>query len=667
MGENIGSLIENVPTCNLLDHGNKVFRIFEQDQSVEGVVVLDQEKPVGLLMRNMFYQMIGRLYGREVYLGRTVELMMNRDILVVDSSVDIADVGLMAVSRSQEFRYDFVLATDNSRYAGAVSISLFLMELYNRREREIELLKKQQRILTEANEAETRHRIVIEQKNIELHTQKETIQTLLDNAGQGFLSFGRDLLVLEGTSKECKTIFKREISGINITDLLGQYIADDTLSHIKSVLEKVFEFDNRLKQKVYLSLLPDEIVIEGKTINVEYKAVTKNLTVTIMLILTDVTDKKELELKMVEEQQNTRLILTAMTKHNELIAGVERYKYFFKHEIYELLTEKRKNENALKSIFRAVHTFKGDFGQLNMHHTAANLHKLENQISDIFEREKEISEELIFEFISAINYLDLIEKDMNTIRKMLGESFFYRGRTFSVAKERILEIEDRIYEEPDRGLRDSLLPMVRALRYENIKDILMHYDDYLNNLSEKMDKQIRFTVSGDDVWFDAEVYQPIIKSLVHIFRNAVDHGVETVEERIEKGKPESGTVECQVRTDRKKWFSITIKDDGRGLDYKRIKDKAVETGIYTSSEVELFDDTDIADLIFLDRFSTKNGSSFISGRGVGLNAVKQEAEQIGAALSVNSKQGEGCEFYLYLPILEEGRLHTTDITMEVLD
>lgn len=167
MVETISKLVQHAPAFSATENGSAVNEYFERNKDAEGIVIVDGGKPVGILMRNDFYQQIGRQYGYSLYMKRDVTLLMKKDIKCVESSCDMAKFGFIAMSRSQDCIYDFIVVLDNSIYSGIVSIREFLIEMSRTKEREIELLNSQQLMLKQANEAEKLHRIEIEQKTLQ--------------------------------------------------------------------------------------------------------------------------------------------------------------------------------------------------------------------------------------------------------------------------------------------------------------------------------------------------------------------------------------------------------------------------------------------------------------------------------------------------------------------
>tara|TARA_Y100000591_G_C21520353_1_gene539016 strand:- start:258 stop:656 length:399 start_codon:yes stop_codon:yes gene_type:complete len=130
----------------------------------------------------------------------------------------------------------------------------------------------------------------------------------------------------------------------------------------------------------------------------------------------------------------------------------------------------------------------------------------------------------------------------------------------------------------------------------------------------------------------------------------VDHGIETVEERIEKGKSRNGNVKFALERVKETIF-ISIKDDGRGINPDIIRSKLIEKKIQSSDEVKSLNDEEIIKMVFSPGFSTKDEVTTVSGRGIGLDAVKEEVERLGGKISLISKINQGTTFFIELPIL----------------
>jgi two-component system chemotaxis sensor kinase CheA len=255
--QTIKNLVEQARTFGASEHGNLVHAFFKEHPRADGVVVLEDERPVGLIMRNEFYQKLGSLYGRDLFMTRPIRLIMNASPLIVEVSVDVAAISVIAMNRDPTHLYDMVIVTEEDRYLGVVSIKRFMLELSRGRGRQIDLLNEQKEILRLANEAEIGHRRQIEAKNSELRDKNDAVRNLLDNAGQGFLSFGADLVVSEEYSLECVQLFRMPIGGRPSPRSWPGICPRTRARPSPRSWPASFSTQKPLQQKVFLSLLPE--------------------------------------------------------------------------------------------------------------------------------------------------------------------------------------------------------------------------------------------------------------------------------------------------------------------------------------------------------------------------------------------------------------------------
>ncbi|MCX7841815.1 MAG: ATP-binding protein [Clostridia bacterium] len=638
MQENIGRLAQKIHSFTLEETGKQVHALFEANQDLEGVVVLDNDKPAGIIMRTDFYQKLGKQFGFSLYMNRPVSIVMKKDFLLVDAATEISDISMRAMNRNNDSLYDFIVVEENEKYLGVVSIKQFLLDLAKKREEQIILLKS-------INERERAHREAIE----EMHS---SIRNLMDNAGQGFLSIDGNFAVSEQYSRECISIFGCEIGGTNFIDLISPYLNDDQRNTVPSILKEVFGGPEGAKVNVFLTLMPKELKIREKIIKLEYKVIENTGNKSLMLILTDITEKKELEQKMAEERNHLKLIVKAVSNQDDVISAIQRLREFFAKDAVFLLKSGQTKAMIVAELFRSVHTFKGDLSHLYLMNASSNLHKLEDSISAMSSRIDEISLKDLETFVSEVDVEGIIEKDVKVINDILGEDYFNECEHFLIPLDVILTLEQLASNILSKEDHDKLIPEIRKLRCHNIKEILRGFDDSIQNIALRLEKAVQsLAVKGDDVFIDKQKYQSFIKSLMHIFRNSIDHGIETPEQRVEIGKSETGKIDCEIKMGNDNSLTIIIRDDGRGIDYERIKKKAVEKGIYTSDSVRNLSSEQVADIIFLDEFSTKDSISIVSGRGVGLSAVRSEVERLGGIIKVKTEPGNGTEFIISIPLI----------------
>jgi two-component system chemotaxis sensor kinase CheA len=169
----------------------------------------------------------------------------------------------------------------------------------------------------------------------------------------------------------------------------------------------------------------------------------------------------------------------------------------------------------------------------------------------------------------------------------------------------------------------------------------------VHDLSRKSGKEVVLTMKGEETEIDRNMVEEIYEPLVHMIRNSVDHGIEMPEERTRAGKDPTGTIFISAEQKGGN-IAIDIEDDGRGLDVKRIRDKAIERGIISASDQ--LDEKTTFDLIFHPGFSTKDTVTEVSGRGVGMDVVKKCVERLRGKIEITSQFGKGSSFHVKLPL-----------------
>jgi two-component system chemotaxis sensor kinase CheA len=195
------------------------------------------------------------------------------------------------------------------------------------------------------------------------------------------------------------------------------------------------------------------------------------------------------------------------------------------------------------------------------------------------------------------------------------------------------------------NVRDAITRM----RMQRIETLYTAIPRLVRDLSADLGKQVMVDLEGGEVELDREMVEMMRDPLTHIIRNAIDHGFEPPAERLKNGKREIGLLSIAARQAGNK-ISIVISDDGRGLDEERIAAKAISTGIISKAQRSKMSREEILDLIFAAGFSTAEEVSSVSGRGVGMDVVRDNLEKVGGEIQVSSQPGEGTRFYLQIPL-----------------
>jgi two-component system, chemotaxis family, sensor kinase CheA len=195
----------------------------------------------------------------------------------------------------------------------------------------------------------------------------------------------------------------------------------------------------------------------------------------------------------------------------------------------------------------------------------------------------------------------------------------------------------------------DLQNIVLKLRMVPVDTVFSRFPRMMRDLAKSLDKKIDFIITGAETELDRTVIDEIGDPLVHLLRNAVDHGIESIEDRIAAGKPETGTVHLRAFHSGNHVF-IEIEEDGHGIDRAMVLKKAIKNGVVTAERAAQMSDEQVYMLLFASGFSTAEKVSDISGRGVGLDVVRSKITSLGGHVIVESKLGQGTKFIVQLPL-----------------
>ncbi|GAA3406613.1 chemotaxis protein CheA [Paenibacillus hodogayensis] len=195
----------------------------------------------------------------------------------------------------------------------------------------------------------------------------------------------------------------------------------------------------------------------------------------------------------------------------------------------------------------------------------------------------------------------------------------------------------------------DLQNIVLKLRMVPIDNVFNRFPRMVRDLAKSLDKKLDLVIVGADTELDRTVIDEIGDPLVHLLRNSVDHGIETIPERLAAGKAETGTVHLRAFHSGNHVF-IEIEDDGKGIDRDKVLGIALKRGVVTPEQAKTLADEEVYMLLFAAGFSTADKISDISGRGVGLDVVKTKIESLGGSVQVSSRLGAGTKFSVQLPL-----------------
>ena len=244
-----------------------------------------------------------------------------------------------------------------------------------------------------------------------------------------------------------------------------------------------------------------------------------------------------------------------------------------------------------------------------------------------------------------------IEK-LDALMNQVSELIIAKNSLVSISSNESGEYQDQSFHEQIEYLEritTNLHESVMKVRMVPIESVVNKFPRMIRDLSRKLGKKMELYMTGEDTELDRTVVDQIGDPLQHLLRNSADHGLEDNATRVERGKPEVGSIFLKAFQEGNNVI-IEVGDDGNGIDVAAVRDKAVERGVITAEQAENMSQKEIINLLFLPSFSMAKKITDISGRGVGLDVVKSNIEALGGDVEVRTKLGEGTTFIVRLPL-----------------
>lgn len=245
---------------------------------------------------------------------------------------------------------------------------------------------------------------------------------------------------------------------------------------------------------------------------------------------------------------------------------------------------------------------------------------------------------------------------LDTLLNLVGELVIDRtriaqlGREFE-ARSQHDDLVDSLLEAAGHigRITDELQEHIMKARMLPIEHVFNRFPRMIRDLAQKFGKEVRLVMEGQETELDRSVIEIISDPLIHMLRNSVDHGIEPPDERESLGKPRQGTIRLSARHE-ENYILIEIEDDGKGMDPAHLREVAVRKGVLTRDAAERLSDKEALHLIFAPGFSTAKEVTEVSGRGVGMDIVRNNIQRVGGIVDVESTPGKGTRFSIRLPL-----------------
>ena len=480
--------------------------------------------------------------------------------------------------------------------------------------------------------------------NIALAETETAIRTLLDNAEQGFMTITQDLVVGTQSSAACRAILGKEPAGTPVVQLLCREMAREA-DTMQETLTSIFRDSNEYVRELKLGLLPTLFTLDGKTIKAGYKLIAGGRQ--LMLILTDITETTRLSGEVERERQRLEMIVLAVTEADSFTALVDDYRAFLADRL-PALQQTITRPGSVDELYRNFHTYKGLLAQFSFQSSPRTLHQFETVLSDANDWTVEAAEKAF----PPTSLLANLESDLQGISEVLGTDFLNSASRLSLSQAQLRAMKATAAEALaqhafafNTPVRE-LLRTLAAVGGLDVKGALALHGRGASALARRLEKQLGpIQIQGDAVSLPPSIYGPFLRSLVHVFRNAADHGIESPQARQTAGKPDEGTISCGVASS-EDTLQITIADDGHGVDRAALEAKLVAAGVSPSQARKM----PLADMLFRNRLSSRDDADETSGRGIGLAAVKTELDRLGGSLTVETGRNIGTRFDFRLPL-----------------
>lgn len=456
-------------------------------------------------------------------------------------------------------------------------------------------------------------------------------------------------------STETMDVLFESVDDLNrmVEDISGGGNGSKEISKIVELLDEIEEGKNRAESNVDLTKNAPTIAKSENT-------------------LRSIKELDEFELSILKESENREFINYEITVHLNkdcLLKGARTLMVF---NVLERMGEVIKaeppvhelEEENFDSMFTVIFVSKLDENEMReMILTVSEIDKVTIQPFSIQDYEKEEGsnnsllprndnnkeKEIVKRTNRAASKTIRVRIDrLNTLMNLFEELVIDRGRLEQISQE--FEHQD-LRETVERMSRISgdLQNVILTMRMVPIDQVFSRFPNMIRSLSRELHKKININIVGADTELDRTVIDEIGDPLIHLLRNAVDHGVETPDIRQTRGKPEEGTIRLEAYHSGNHVI-IEIADDGGGINKEAVLNKALQNELITEQEVRNLSDQEVNELILASGFSTAETVSDISGRGVGLDVVKNTIESLGGSIAIESEFGKGTIFTVQLPL-----------------
>ena len=477
----------------------------------------------------------------------------------------------------------------------------------------------------------------------QVERSEENIKSLLAVLNEGLFFFDSSGHMPADRTESLSKILP-ESSGIKSLQDFFEMYTKTTRATIDTVLELLWpttKDDFYSDPATTLSMLPHSFKLsDGRIIHLEYRLLlnAQQVLSRVVVVVADVTQKLKDEREAVQQAERVRKVSRVAANFENYFVFLDEAIGIFKRAdgLWKKVAKGLEGQEIIQ-LKRDLHTLKGSLGAFEFTDLATRFHALESSIEELGLKSSKnlelwdgIKDQWKFETTDIEQVLGLqSSRDKVAIQKHKFEQITAYAK--STANGGLLQL-----------LEDSL-------RYP-LAEAFSKYEVYLTKLSERSgEKQVKLAYASDSSQLSPQEVQKLDGILVHIFRNCLDHGIEDIEGRKAAKKPQMGQIQIACYRQKEGGLHLVIKDDGQGINAEKLAQKAVKAGIWSEEKAQKASFQDKVELVFVPQLSTKDSVTEISGRGVGMDAVKSTLVQGGGRISIYSQAGVGTQFEIDVP------------------
>lgn len=585
----------------------KAFGVYAESKDVQAIVAVDATGKV--------IAQHGEVPALDLFAGKPGALHTAPDFLTswAEASIEGAPIGKVAVVVTTERMRDAQVLLDRSSNMtltgglGALLLGTIVVTFFTGA-----VAMRDAQLSDYAKNLERK----VEERTRELDDRNRGMRLVLDNVAQGFITID-----LHGKmASERSAIFDRWFGAPKDGATLLEFLRPEAARFVEQLDMGLVELrDGIMPVELLLHQLPQRFVSGERTFEARYNPIGDGeYPDRLLVVLSDITESLAHERAEREQKEMITLFQRVATDRQ----GVEE----FLVEAAHLVGALREEQDAVVQQ-RLVHTLKGNCAMYGMSSYAELAHQVENEL---------IETKTPLDAAQRGALVDAWKRNMSRIGWLLGGS---RRNTVQLDVSDL----DALAERAQAGaVSREIVATLADWKREPVYRRLDRLARQANAVAERLGKpQPKIEIEDHGVRLDGESLNPLWTAMVHVVRNAMDHGIEDAEARALAGKPEAGTIGLSSRRSEGK-LVISVRDDGRGVNWDKLREKAQQAGIAHESR------EDLIEALFSDGVSTKDAATDVSGRGVGMAALRQVVRELGGSIEVESVAHQGTVFRFIL-------------------